>query len=120
MAVDKATRNKQNAPSRARYEAKAYRKYTIRARTDGGDGFTPEQMEQAAAGSGQSVNAWILAAIRQRVSRCAQQANNIQAVPGGVVLDSPELVQAIQSAADAAGMTAREWVEDVVQRELFG
>ncbi len=113
MAVDKATRNKQNAPSRARYEAKAYRKYTIRARTDGGDGFTPEQMEQAAAGSGQSVNGWILAAIRQQLS-----SGEASAV--GVVLDSPELVQAIQRAADAAGMTAREWVEDVVQRELFG
>lgn len=67
MAADKTTRNKQNAPSRARYEAKAYRKYTIRVRTDGSDGFTPEQLETAAEVSGQSVNAWIIAAIRDRL-----------------------------------------------------
>lgn len=119
MAVDKATRNKQNAPSRARYEAKAYRKYTIRARTDGGDGFTPDQMEQAAAVAGQSVNAWILAAIRQQIGSGGQPGSS-EAADGGVVLDSPELVAAVQGAAAAAGMTAREWVEDVVQRELFG
>lgn len=67
MPVDKTTRNRQNAPSRARYEAKAYRKYTIRARTDGADGFTPEQLEAAAQAAGQSVNAWIIEAIRDKL-----------------------------------------------------
>ncbi|WP_312635121.1 hypothetical protein [Oscillibacter sp.] len=67
MPADKSTRNKQNAPARARYEAKAYRKYTIRARTDGGDGFTPEQLEAAAEASGQSVNAWIIDAIKDKL-----------------------------------------------------
>ena len=67
MAVDKTTRNRQNAPSRARYEAKAYRKYTIRVRQDGGDGFTPEQLEAAADAQGQSVNAWIVEAIRDKL-----------------------------------------------------
>lgn len=67
MTVDKARRNRQNAPSRARYEAKAYRKYTIRVRTDGADGYTPDQLEAAAAASGQSVNAWIVEAIRDRL-----------------------------------------------------
>ena len=67
MAVDKTTRNRQNAPSRARYEAKAYRKYTIRVRQDGGDGFTPEQLEAAAEAHGQSVNAWIVEAIRDKL-----------------------------------------------------
>lgn len=66
MAVDKATRNRQNAPSRARYEAKAYRKYTIRVRTDGADGFTPDQLEAAAIDSG-SINAWIIEAIRDKL-----------------------------------------------------
>lgn len=65
--TDKATRNRQNAASRARYEAKAYRKYTIRVRTDGGDGYTPEQVEAAAEAAGQSVNAWIIEAIRDRL-----------------------------------------------------
>ena len=67
MAADKTTRNRQNAASRARYESKAYRKYTIRARTDGGDGFAPEQLEAAAQASGQSVNAWIIEAIRDKL-----------------------------------------------------
>lgn len=67
MAVDKATRNRQNAPSRERYQAKAYRKYTFRVRNDGAGGFTPEQLEAAAAAAGQSVNAWILDAIRDKL-----------------------------------------------------
>lgn len=65
--TDKTTRNRQNAAARARYEAKAYRRYTIRVRTDGGDGFTPEQLETAARASGQSVNAWIIEAIRDKL-----------------------------------------------------
>lgn len=65
--VDKAKRNRQNAASRARYEAKSYRKYTIRARIDGGDGFTPDQLEAAAARNNQSVNAFIVEAIRDKI-----------------------------------------------------
>lgn len=65
--TDKATRNKQNAASRARYEAKAYRKYTIRIRQDGADGMTPEQVEAAAAASKLSVNAWIVEAIKEHL-----------------------------------------------------
>ena len=49
MTVDKTTRNRQNAPSRARYEAKAYRKYTIRVRQDAAGGFTPDELDAAAA-----------------------------------------------------------------------
>lgn len=74
MTVDKTTRNRQNAPSRARYEAKAYRKYTIRVRQDAADGFTPEDMERAAAAAGQSVNAYINQAIQERISR--ENSNN--------------------------------------------
>ena len=65
--VDKTTRNRQNAPSRARYEAKAYRKYTIRVRQDGADGFTPEQLEQAAQAAGMSVSAFVVDAIKERI-----------------------------------------------------
>lgn len=65
--TDKATRNRQNAPSRARYEAKAYRKYTIRVRQDGADGITPDQIESAAEQAGMSVNAWIIDAIRDKL-----------------------------------------------------
>lgn len=69
MTVDKATRNRQNAPSRARYEAKAYRKYTIRVRQDAAGGFTPDEMEAAAAAANQSVNAYIIQAIQERIAR---------------------------------------------------
>ena len=65
--MDKTRRNKQNAPSRARYEAKTYRRYTIRVRFDGSDGFTPEQLEAVAAASNMSVNAWITSAISQAI-----------------------------------------------------
>lgn len=67
--VDKKTRNRQNAPSIARYEAKTYRKVMLRIRYDGRGGYTPEQLEARAAASGESVNAWILEAIRQRMER---------------------------------------------------
>lgn len=79
-----------------------------------------EQAKTAARLAGTSVNAVLRQAVDELIAGHPQEVNTAQAVPGGVVLDSPELVQAIQSAADAAGMTAREWVEDVVQRELFG
>ena len=65
-------RNRQNAPSRARYEAKAYRKYTIRVRQDAADGFTPGDLEAAALAAGQSVNAYINQAIQERLSRDKQ------------------------------------------------
>ena len=69
MTVDKATRNRQNAPSRARYEAKAYRKYTIRVRQDAADGFSPDDLELAASAANQSVNAYINQAIQERIAR---------------------------------------------------
>ena len=63
----KQRRNRQNAASRARYEKAAYKKYSLRIRVDGGDGFTPEQLEATAATSGQSVNAWIIEAIKDKL-----------------------------------------------------
>ena len=69
MATDKTTRNRQNAASRARYEAKAYRKYTIRVRQDAADGFTPDDLEATAAAANQSVNAYINQAIQERIQR---------------------------------------------------
>ena len=67
MPADKATRNRQNAASRARYEAKTYTKITFRIRQDGADGVSKEQIEEAAAAAGQSVNAWIIEAIREKM-----------------------------------------------------
>lgn len=63
----KQRRNRQNAASRARYEKSAYKKYSLRIRVDGGDGFTPEQLEATADACGMSINAWILEAIRDKI-----------------------------------------------------
>ena len=78
-----------------------------------------DQAREAARLAGVSINALL----RQTIDRLIAgdvQPDSSQAAAGGVVLDSPELVAAVQEAAAAAGMTPREWVEDVVQRELFG
>ena len=62
--MDKARRNRSNAASRARYEAKAYDKLLLRVRKDGADGMTKDQITAAAKASGQSVNSWIIDAIK--------------------------------------------------------
>lgn len=67
MAVDKTTRNRQNAPSRARYEAKAYTKLLLRVRSDGTDGFTKADIDAAAKADDMSVNAWIIRAINDKL-----------------------------------------------------
>ena len=63
----KQRRNRQNAASRAKYEKAAYKKYSLRIRVDGGDGFTPEQLEAAANKEDQSVNSWIIEAINDKL-----------------------------------------------------
>lgn len=59
-AEQKKKRNRQNAASRQRYEAKAYNKVSFRIRQDGTDGLTADQIREAAELSGMSVNAWII------------------------------------------------------------
>lgn len=66
-AEQKAKRNRQNAASRGRYEVKTYEKAYLRIRKDGADGVTLEQIKAAARASGQSVNAWIIEALRDRL-----------------------------------------------------
>ena len=66
-AEQKARRNRQNAASRGRYEAKTYDKTYLRIRKDGTDGATLAQIRAAAAAEGQSVNAWIIEAIRDKL-----------------------------------------------------
>lgn len=63
----KAARNRQNAASRRNYEAKAYDKLLLRVRKDGADGVTADQIRHAAEQCGQSVNAWLLEAIRDKI-----------------------------------------------------
>ena len=52
---------------KTRYECKAYNKILLRVRQDGADGLTVEQIKAAAAADGQSVNAWIIEAIRDKL-----------------------------------------------------
>ena len=48
------------------YNRKTYDAITFRLKRDGSDGVTREQI-QAAAAAGQSVNAWIIDAIRDKL-----------------------------------------------------
>ena len=50
----------------ARYHEKLER-IVFRIHKDGSDGFTKDQVEAAAAAAGQSVNAWIIEAIRDKL-----------------------------------------------------
>ena len=52
---------------KARYEAKAYDKMLLRIRKDGADGVTKDQIAAAAQASGQSINAWIIDAIKDKL-----------------------------------------------------
>lgn len=70
MTVDKKTINKQNAASRARYEAKAYDKIMLRLRKDALSG---ERVRECAEAAGESVNAYIVRAIRERMDREASE-----------------------------------------------
>lgn len=50
----------------AKWERDNADKITIKMRKDGHDGFTKEDIKSAAYREGMSVNAWILAAIRDK------------------------------------------------------
>lgn len=125
MPVDKPTRNRQNAPSRARYEAKAYRKYTFRVRTDGTGGFTPEQMEQAAEAAGMSVNAWIIQTMRAAIARDSAAVAADEAVSSagaaqecGAVSIPSDALEAVRVAAEAAGMSVDAWIVQAIKDKL--
>lgn len=65
--MDKAARNRSNAASRNRYNAKSYQAVTFRLHQDGSDGMTAETIKAAAAAAGQSVNQWIIEALRDKL-----------------------------------------------------
>ena len=109
--VDKTTRNRQNAASRARYEAKAYRKLTIRMRTDGADGILIDDIRAAAAADGQSVNAWIIGAIAARMRSGSAGGWSAAAIPDDLMLQ-------VQQAAEMMGISADDWVLQAIKRSL--
>lgn len=62
---DRTARNRRTAPARNRYNAETYEPVTFRLRRDGSDGISKAQIQAAAEATGQSVNAWIVDAIKQ-------------------------------------------------------
>lgn len=59
--------NRKNAESRERYNSATYDRVTLRIRKDGGDGVTLEDIRRAAERDGQSLNAFILDAIKEKI-----------------------------------------------------
>ena len=64
---DRTERNKRTAPARNLYNATKYDNITVRVRLDGSDQVTRDQIKAAAEAAGQSVNSWILDAIRDKL-----------------------------------------------------
>ena len=64
---DRTDRNRRTAPARNAYNCKTFTAVTFRIRKDGSDGVTKEDITRAAERDGQSVNAYILDAIRERM-----------------------------------------------------
>lgn len=62
----KLTTNRKKLETNERYLQKLER-IVFRIHKDGSDGFTKDQVEAAAAAAGQSVNAWIIEAIRDKL-----------------------------------------------------
>ena len=65
--IEKAARNRQNAKSRNAYNAKTYDNITFRVKLDGSDGVSRDAIKAAADADGQSVNAWIIEAIKDKL-----------------------------------------------------
>lgn len=52
---------------KTRYERKTYDLISFRVKRDGSDGISREQIKAAAEAQGQSVNQWIIEAIRDKI-----------------------------------------------------
>lgn len=64
---DRTERNRRTAPARNLYNARTYDSITFRLRLDGSDGVTRDQITAAAQAAGQSVNSWIIDAIKDKL-----------------------------------------------------
>ena len=97
---DRTERNRRTAPARNLYNARTYDSITFRVRQDGGDGISRDQIKAAAQQAGQSVNAWIIEAIRDN------QAVYLMAVGGAAYLVSKAITAAEVVAFPELGMEA--------------
>ena len=79
-----------------------------------------DQAREAAQAAGTSINAVLRQALDNLIAGEVQQDSGERTAGASVGFTSSELVRAVDAAAQAAGMTPVEWVEDVVRRELFG
>ena len=65
---DRTERNRRVAETRNKYNARTYDNITFRVKLDGSDGVSREAIKAAAdAAGGQSVNAWIIEAIKDKL-----------------------------------------------------
>lgn len=64
---DRTERNRRVADTRNKYNARTYDNITFRVKLDGSDGVSREAIKAAADAGGQSVNAWIIEAIKDKL-----------------------------------------------------
>ena len=65
---ERTERNRRVADTRNKYNARTYDNITFRVKLDGSDGVSREAIKAAAdAAGGQSVNAWIIEAIKDKL-----------------------------------------------------
>ena len=64
---DRTERNRRVADTRNKYNARTYDNITFRVKLDGSDGVSREAIKAAAAAGGQSVNSWIIEAIKDKL-----------------------------------------------------
>ena len=64
---DRTERNRRVAETRNKYNARTYDNITFRVKLDGSDGVSREAIKAAADAGGQSVNAWIIEAIKDKL-----------------------------------------------------
>ena len=64
---ERTERNRRVADTRNKYNARTYDNITFRVKLDGSDGVSREAIKAAADASGQSVNSWIIEAIKDKL-----------------------------------------------------
>ena len=64
---DRTERNRRVADTRNKYNARTYDNITFRVKLDGSDGVSRDAIKAAADAEGQSVNQWIIEAIKDKL-----------------------------------------------------
>ena len=64
---DRTERNRRVADTRNKYNARTYDNITFRVKLDGSDGVSRDAIKAAADAEGQSVNQWIIEAIKDNL-----------------------------------------------------